>query len=325
MSTISRFSLSWQLPLVLLVIFHYSSTSTLIWYLVILPLVLLGLVLVVIGGLLWATWSGERREKRRQSGGQSERKGEGGGRGGTASYRPGVPPSFHFTSPAAWSMTQTKASWESSNRPSLFPDAPPFLSAAIEELLSLISRDFILKWYSSISDSPAFPNAVKQTIAETLISLSTRVSEVDWSDVLVGRILPLLTTHLDTFRAAEQALRRQDLRADLSESDELDLFLASRYSSQLKSGKLHQAVDMASTNSRPAEEAWLRSLFGRILPLILPEREVESPAVAIMVREIVSCAVMVPVFDMLGDPDFWNRIIDDKVRFAASFSLDSRD
>lgn len=59
--------------------------------------------------------------------------------------------------------------------------------------------------------------------------------------------------------------------------------------------------------------------------MILPEREVESPAVAIMVREIVSCAVMVPVFDMLGDPDFWNRIIDDKVRFAASFSLDSRD
>lgn len=221
-------------------------------------------------------------------------------------------------------MTQTKASWESStslsNRPSLFPDAPPFLAAAIQDLLSLITRDFIVKWYSSMSDSPVFPNAVEKTISETLVSVANRVSEVDWSDVLVGRILPLLTNHLDTSRAAEQALRRQDL---LPDSDELDLFLASRYAAELESGKLHQAVDVASPNSRPAEEAWLRSLFDQILPLILPEREIESPAVAIMVREIVSCAVMLPVFDMVGDPDFWNRIIDDKVsRLDLPIALD---
>ncbi|GAA6009459.1 hypothetical protein JCM11491_003565 [Sporobolomyces phaffii] len=296
---------SWQIALVLALV--ALASSTLRFYVLILPLCALVVVLSVIGAILWTTWRIEAMGARGADGSSG---GLCGGRPSTARPR-GVAP-LYFTSPAAWSMTQTRASWESSassSRPSLFPDAPPFLACAIQDLLSFITRDFIVKWYSSMSDSPVFPNAVEQTIAETLVSVATRVSEVDWSDVLVGRILPLLTTHLDTFRAAEQALRRQDL---LPDSDELDLFLASRYSAELKSGKLHQAVDVASPNSRPAEEAWLRDLFGRILPLILPEREVDSPAVAIMTREIVSCAVMLPIFDMLGDPDFWNRIIDDK-------------
>lgn len=40
----------------------------------------------------------------------------------------------------------------------------------------------------------------------------------------------------------------------------------------------------------------------------------DSPAVSVLVREVVACAVMLPVFDMLSDPDFYNRTIDDKVR-----------
>ncbi|GAA5881406.1 hypothetical protein JCM16303_000166 [Sporobolomyces ruberrimus] len=297
MSGPSRSRPSWRLVGVVLAPLVLTSHPILVYYLVLVPILALITVLSVLGATLYLSWRTENT-KLKQSGGTSA----------TLSLPP-----LYFTSPAAWSMTQTKASWEStppSQQPSLFPLAPPFLSSAIQDLLSLITRDFILKWYSTISDSPIFPNAVERTIAESLSSVSTRVSEVDWSDVLVGRILPLLTTHLDTFRSAEQTLRRQDL---LPESDELDLFLASKYSAELKQGnKLHEAVDVAGPNSRPAEEAWLRSLFGRVLPLVLPEREMDSPAVAIMVREIVSCAVMLPVFDMLGDPDFWNRIIDDK-------------
>ncbi|CEQ41403.1 SPOSA6832_03111, partial [Sporobolomyces salmonicolor] len=282
-------------------------------------------VLAVVAGELWATQAVERAERKRWTTGRTgsgvgATAGGAGRRGpgsGIGRPKPGVPP-LHFTSPAAWSMTQTKASWEATNdslRPS-FPGAPAFLSSAIDSLFSLISRDFVLKWYSTLSDSPAFPNAVERTMRDAVLKLANRVGDVDWSDVLVGRILPLLTAHLDAFRAAEQSLRRQDLRADLTESDEHDLFLASRYAAEIKSNKLHEAVDVASPNSKPAEEAWLRSLFGQILPLIVPERELDSPAVKVMVREIVACAVMLPIFDMLGDPDFWNRIIDDKAGSA---------
>ncbi|GAA6001982.1 hypothetical protein JCM10207_003023 [Rhodosporidiobolus poonsookiae] len=267
------------------------------------PLLLVGGTLAVLGLQLWLTRLADQKLRERGVGVEGR---QSGGKAGRRTRRAGPPP-LYFTSPAAWSMTQTKAEWEATGDDARrgFPDAPPFLNAAVDSLLSLILRDFVLKWYSNISDSPVFPHAVETTIRETLQNLTVRVAKQDWSDVLVGRILPLLTSHLDKSRVAESAT-----------GDEDDLLAASRYAKELDSHKLHPAVDVASTNSRPAEEEWLRSLIESMLPLILPERELDSPAVRVMVREIVSCAVMLPIFDMLGDPDFYNRIIDDKAGAA---------
>ncbi|GAA5874051.1 hypothetical protein JCM1840_006129 [Sporobolomyces johnsonii] len=324
-SSAARFPWTAAAPLVLAAFALSVGASPPLSLFVLLPILLAGGVLTVVVGELWMTLAVERAERKRGTTGRTGSgvgataggPGQRGSSSGIGRSRPGVPP-LHFTSPAAWSMTQTKASWEATNdplRPS-FPGTPAFLASAIDSLFSLILRDFVLKWYSTLSDSPAFPNAVERTMRDAVLKLANRVGDVDWSDVLVGRILPLLTAHFDAFRAAEQSLRRQDLRADLTESDEHDLFLASRYAAEIKGNKLHEAVDVASPNSKPAEEAWLRSLFGQILPLIVPERELDSPAVKVMVREIVACAVMLPIFDMLGDPDFWNRIIDDKAGSA---------
>ncbi|ORY72392.1 PXA domain-domain-containing protein [Leucosporidium creatinivorum] len=287
------------------------------------PILLLGSALVFVLVDLYATWYIGRKVLQRlvePSTGTTSWSSPAAADGPAAAsttyeaHRRPIPPLI-FTSPAAWSVTQTRASWEaasaSSSRAPL-PGAPPAVSTSLDHLFDLIIRDFVKKWYSNISDSPAFPNAVERTIRETLGSLVSRVGGVDWSDVLVGQILPLVTDHVDTFRTAEQALRGQDLSTQLTESDELDLFLASRYASETKSGKLHQAVDVASPNSRPAEEAWLSGLVGRVLPFILPERELESGAVRTIVRELVACAVVLPIIEMMSDPDFWNKMIDEK-------------
>lgn len=235
-----------------------------------------------------------------------------------ACYRSKVPP-LVFTSPAAWSVTQTRASWESSTvTRTPFRGASPALSAAIDSLFDLILRDFVWKWYSSISDSPVFPNAVESTIRDALASITCRVSDVDWSDLTVGKILPIVTAHVDRFREAELALRGQGTAsARGNESDEFDLFVAAQYAKQTPQSKLHDAVDIASPNSKPSEEAWLSRLVDHILPCILPEREADSAAVRVIVREVVACAVLFPIVEMLSDPDFWNRIIDEKVSYRA--------
>lgn len=296
------------------------------------PFALLGSTLAFLLVDLYLTWWIERKVLQRLA------SKDGGGSSPATTHAAHRRPisSLVFASPAAWSVTQTRASWEaaaatssgttttsSSRRPPPFPSADPQVSSALDHLLQLILRDFVNKWYSNISDSPAFPSAVERTIHYALGALVTRVEGVDWSDVLVGQILPLVTDHVDNFRSAEHALRGHDLRTQLTESDELDLFLASRYASATTSGKLHPAVDVASPNSRPAEEAWLSGVVGRILPFLLPEREWESGAVRTIVRELVACAVILPIVDMMSDPDFWNRMIDDKVRFPRLF--DARD
>lgn len=234
--------------------------------------------------------------------------------GSRGSQRRKVPP-LNFTSAAAWSVVQTRAAWETSSATSRspFPSATPAVTQAVDSLFDLIIRDFVNKWYSSISDSPVFPSAVETTIRDALRSVAERVATVDWSDLVVGKILPLVTTHIDTFRTAELALRGQGTSARLTESDELDLFLAEQYAKLHAHSKLHPAVDVASPNSKPAEEAWLSALIGDVLPFVLPDREYESGAVRTIVRELVACAVVHPIIELLSDPDFWNKIIDEKV------------
>ncbi|KDE04942.1 hypothetical protein MVLG_04698 [Microbotryum lychnidis-dioicae p1A1 Lamole] len=320
----------------------YGSSRIVIspWTLVICsPLILLSMALLFVVLDLWATWSSELRmlgrlaEAHRQDGSNdlggatsAAWNASTGNIIGKNSDRIQSSSSYHrrpvlplvFTSPAAWLVLQTRASFEpsTSNVRPQFPGATPELSSSLNELLSLIMRDFVLRWYASISDSPSFPQAVEQTIREALLAIASRVGDVDWSDVVVGKILPLFSAHLEAFRTAEHALRGQDVHAQLTESDELDLFLASRYASATKAGKLHAAVNIASPNSKPAEESWLSGLIGNILPFIIPDREFDSGAVRIMCREIVACSVLGPVVDLLSDPDFWNRLIEDKAGAA---------
>ncbi|GAA5943220.1 hypothetical protein JCM3775_004540, partial [Rhodotorula graminis] len=305
--------LSGRLALLLLVVALFARASLL--HLALVTLALVATVIAVLVAYVSLTRVAEQRIARASAPHRS-----GSARGGGGARRPavngtwaGVPP-LHFTSPAAWAMTQTKAAWEAAAAaaPASLDGAPPFLQAALDSLLELVLRDFVRRWYDNLSDSPVFPTAVDRTIRDTLVALSTRVaSTLDWSEVLVGRILPLVTAHLEHFRQAHESAHV----GAAGDSDEADLFVASRYA-DLSGARLHPAVDVAGTNSRPAEEAYLRNLFGALLPLVVPEREMDSAAVAVMVREIVSCAVMLPIFELLSDPDFYNRLIDDKAGAA---------
>lgn len=132
--------------------------------------------------------------------------------------------------------------------------------------------------------------------------------------MIVGRILPLVTEHVEAFRVAEYAGIGSEFKSHAStDSNELDLSFAKRYAAETRSGKLHPAVPMTSVESKGMEEQWLRELLDKLLPIVMPAREIESTAVRIVARELVACAVIVPLVDLFSDPDFWNRLIEQKV------------
>ncbi|OSD03327.1 hypothetical protein PYCCODRAFT_1434745 [Trametes coccinea BRFM310] len=217
-----------------------------------------------------------------------------------------------FSTPAAWQAVLTRSQWSykaPQSLPPLYPDAP-VASAAINDILILIVRDFVLVWYKEISSSPSFPTAVSSTLHGSMERLLERATSLDLSALLVNRILPKVTAHIEQFRQSEVALRGAGLERKLTQSEELDLLLASRYAAK-GGGKLHPAVDnLSSTFTKQTEENHLRGLVDKALPHILPEKEARSRAVKIVVREIVACSVLYPVMEMLADPDFWNRMID---------------
>jgi len=221
---------------------------------------------------------------------------------------------FHFSTPAAWQAVITRSQWSQNTPktlPPLYPDSSE-LSEALNDIISLIIRDFVNNWYSQLSSSPAFPIAVNSVVHASMQQVISRASTIDLPSLVVKRILPKVTAHIDQFRESEVALRGARLERRLTQSEELDLLLASRYAN--KRGKIHQAVENLSTTfTRQTEEAHLRQLIDKALPFVLPPKERNSKVLKVVAREILACSVLYPILEMVTDPDFWNRLIDEVV------------
>lgn len=216
-----------------------------------------------------------------------------------------------FTTPAAWQALLIRTKWATPlvSQDPIVPELPA-ASDALKEVLDLAIRDFVWAWYEDISTSATFPSAVATILRAAIVKLLDRASAIDISAFIVKRVLPKITTHIEQFRQSEIALRGAKLERSLTHSEELDLLLASRYSSN--GYKLHPAVDnLSSTFTKQAEEAHLRRLLEAILPVALNQPEASSNAVKIVAREVLACSILFPVMDLLADPDFWNRAIDD--------------
>lgn len=227
-----------------------------------------------------------------------------------------------FSTPAAWQAVLTRSNWSQKTPQSLSPLYPdlPVVSSTLNDIMIFVVRDFVLTWYKDISSSPSFPTAVSSVLHDSLERLLQTTATVDLSALLVKRILPKVTTHIEQFRQSEVALRGAALERRLTQSEELDTLLASRYAG--KGGKLHPAVEnLSSTFTKQNEEIHLRTIAERMLSHVLPEQEAQSKALRIVVREILVCAVLYPIMDMVSDPDFWNRMIEQVVCHIVNSSV----
>ena len=215
---------------------------------------------------------------------------------------------LRFTRKSMWSPLVQLRELENTSKPSRLSDDPA-IEEALNSLLQLVLRDFIQSWYIKITGQlgeQTFPIAVDAILRSVISTTSTRLQQTDLIFVTLNRIIPRLTSHISEFRTAETSLRGKSLERSVTQSDELDLLLASRF----RGGKLHAALTTAAVTTKPTEIAYLRHMIERVLPFILDKKELESGPVRVVIREIVSNSVLQPVLDMLADPDFWNQTID---------------
>lgn len=217
-----------------------------------------------------------------------------------------LPRTLAFVAPEAW---KKETAWLFSRtvyrREPLHP--PSFvISDSLDGLLDWVLRDYITTWYSNITSSPAFANEVDRAIRTALIGIRDRVFEVDLVEIAVSRITPILTSHLKEFYEAERAIRGKNLNRNVTESEDLDLAIAGKY----QNGKLHAAASLAYSDTKLVQQEYLRRIVVRLLPEILPESMIKSRVVSVLIKEIVSCAVLAPLMQMLSDPDTWNQLME---------------
>ncbi|KAI5922791.1 PXA domain-containing protein [Camillea tinctor] len=187
----------------------------------------------------------------------------------------------------------------------IYADSPR-VSSALDDLLELIERDFIKSWYSNISKNPVFANEVDRVIRHVILRIRDRLFEIDLVEVVISSIVPVLTAHFRDFDEAERAVRGRKLNRDVTESEELDLAIAAKY----RDGKLHPAASLAYSDTKLVQQDHLRHMIANILPKVLPPNLLDSRAVFSLVREIVACAVLSPVIQLLAEPDTWNQLME---------------
>jgi sorting nexin-25 len=182
----------------------------------------------------------------------------------------------------------------------------------LHQVLHLIQQDFVLPWYSRISKSSAFPKTLNQTILRTTANLETRFNGIDIPHLMVNKILPHVTKHMKDYRQVEPfffpAINRNDRSDVLGKGSTVD---PAPILQSHRKAPLHESLPAPSLpNPIPSIEAHLRRKVEKLLDVVLPDVETRSETVRIVVREVVTCAVLVPVVEMLADPDFWNRMLD---------------
>ncbi|EEH06026.1 conserved hypothetical protein [Histoplasma capsulatum G186AR] len=221
--------------------------------------------------------------------------------------------SIAFLSPDKWEHDVRIYEKSVDYRPEpLYPQS--FLvSEALGELLDLALGEFVSSWYREISGSPRFINEVDRGIRAALGNLRDRLFREDLVEILVSRFVPILTNHFRDFDTAERAVRGRNLSRTVTESEELEIAIASRY----RNGNLHPAISVSSfTDPKQVQQEHLRKLVVSLLPKLLPEGLLSSRAVSILIREIVTCAVLYPLLLLLSDPDTWNQLMEAYARTA---------
>lgn len=180
------------------------------------------------------------------------------------------------------------------------------VSEAADRTLTLIIRDFISSWYQNISPSPVFVNDVDRMIRVAIGNLQNRLQAEDLVSLIVSRIFPIFTTHLREFDIAERSVRGRNLTRNVTESEELDLAIASKYCE----GRLHPAVALSLSDQKLAEQEYLRKISVGLLPQLFPKNILNSRVVAVLIREMFACAVLFPLVSTLSDPDTWNQLME---------------
>lgn len=222
-------------------------------------------------------------------------------------------PHSSFPEPSSLSLTSSPARTpihgQDHRKPSDFDlDVAPFasypaLSTAADTLLNLVLRDYVRSWFGHMSSTNTFPATIRRALIHVFHVITTKAIGLDPARIAVTRLLPIIISHHRIYSNAETMTTS---KAPHAAADEIQTLIVSFYND----GRLHPAVVGSSLDMNTPQQHYLRRLLDRLLPVLMPDSMLRSLTVTVLVREIMACAVLLPVLQMLSDPDILNQWIE---------------
>ncbi|CAG9536268.1 unnamed protein product [Cercopithifilaria johnstoni] len=176
------------------------------------------------------------------------------------------------------------------------------IDAILEQMLSYVIRDFVDSWYSNLTPDHHFKESLKRSARRTVAAFSQCVQKVDFVPLLTQHIVDDIASHFRLFRRAKE--RAQLHYGKNYTTDELETMF---FDLELEMEKCY-CRDLVSTCSH-YENAYFHDVADILLYLLTPAEDFRSRPFRFILREIYVKRMMLPLFDMLSDPDFINRSI----------------
>ncbi|KAM9813200.1 sorting nexin-19 isoform X1 [Syngnathus typhle] len=175
------------------------------------------------------------------------------------------------------------------------------LDQEIHHSVRKIIRDFVSSWYKTVSSESGFEKEVQEAMISMGMELKIRAKQLDRKR-LSQRILGMFGCHLqDYLRAKELVAQRQGSPTTKVNSER---------------EKLWQAYSRVTTphcvmTSETVEVNYTRTLVDLLLHVLVPPPHLETGTGRFVVGELITCNVLLPLFDKMSDPDWLNLFMID--------------
>lgn len=221
-----------------------------------------------------------------------------------------------FVAPEAWKENISSLKACPVYEPAVLYPPSFFISDALNGVIDLILRNYVVSWYGNLCQSPSFPNEVDRALRAALVNLRDRILGVDCVAVAVQHFLPIVTEHCQAFDQAERSVRGPKLDPKVIGSEGSDWAIARAY----RGGRLHQAAQ-SSSDTKSVRHGHLRNIVARLLPHLLPGDIIRCQVVSTLIREVLACVVLFPLMQILSDPDTWNQLVEAYVSYSSQFDV----
>ncbi|AET38409.1 Mdm1p Ecym_2702 [Eremothecium cymbalariae DBVPG len=180
----------------------------------------------------------------------------------------------------------------------------PKISEEVETIIGNTIRDFVTPWYQQISTNSAFTEELRMVLYELVRDMKNRLDNIDLADLLVLKLLPLITKHFNAFTLAYEIVSGDVIAGAVNEdSKSFSLAVAVEFT---KNYKRHQALTGNLKLASSDIQKYLIEKSKLITANVLNGRELSSPFTKILSREILSNCVLHPFVLKLSSSDFWN-------------------
>uniref|UniRef100_A0A8C1YUV7 Sorting nexin 14 n=1 Tax=Cyprinus carpio TaxID=7962 RepID=A0A8C1YUV7_CYPCA len=158
---------------------------------------------------------------------------------------------------------------------------PSKVDASISEVLELVLENFVYPWYRDITDDEACVDELRQTIRFFAAVLAHRAQRVRTP------VHNLFISVLSVFQFT------------VKNTEGLQQAALAEYGADL-----HVAL-----RSRKDELLYLRKLTELLFPYVMPPKATDCRSLALLIREVMTGSVFLPIMDFVADPDTVNHMV----------------